>query len=64
MQKNNYTTAVNNFEAIVDFVEEEHSTLPDNLFEELRACIFVLKIQPQYVGLPDVPKQTSIGGSA
>lgn len=56
---NNYTTAVNNFESLINFVEDEHPALPDNLFDELRACVFTLKIQPQYQGLKDADEVAS-----
>jgi hypothetical protein len=51
----NYTVSVNNYEALINYVEEKHPDFSDTMLEILRAGVFTLKIQPQYKGeLPDV----------
>ncbi len=62
--QNNYTTSVNNFESLINYVEEKYPLFPEHALNELRACVFVLKIQPQYQGLKDVPKQETPGDPA
>jgi hypothetical protein len=53
-KNNHYTTAVNNLENLVDFVEDTHPDLPDEMFQHLRYGIFYLKLQKEYQ-IPDEP---------
>lgn len=55
---NPYVTAVNNFEALIKYVEEKDFAIDEKALDVLKYNVYLLKIQPQFSGeLPDLSQQ-------